>query len=110
LNEFFGNDKENRPKRKKNKIEKEEDEPPCLSLRKEFLVKETLGKGSFSVVKKIIRKYDNKPFAVKVYKSGNTFPTARGEAHILKFLKHPGVIDFHKFYLKGNAVRSKNNL
>ena len=82
-----------------------EDLPPIHDLKSEYKVGDVLGKGSFSVVKKLVRKSDGKRFALKLYKDKNTFSTARGEGHILKLLKHPGIIKFERFYIKQNKVK-----
>ena len=85
-----------------------QDLEPIYRLRDEYRMEEVLGKGSFSVVKRITRKSDSKSFALKLYKTSKSFPTARGEGHILKLLKHPGIIRFERFYIKENRVKNAN--
>lgn len=79
-------------------------ETPIFDLKSEYRISKILGEGSFSVVRKLIRKSDGKEFALKQFKSGKEWPTARGEASILMSLDHPNIIKFHRFYEKENKV------
>lgn len=78
--------------------------PPVVSLRSEYEMGEKLGQGAFSVVKKIIRKSDGEEFALKICKPKTGWPTARGEAKLLDYLRHPNIIKFERFYHKKGQV------
>lgn len=83
--------------------------PPVISLRSEYEIGEKLGQGAFSIVKKIIRKTDGKEFAIKICKPKSGWPTARGEAKLLDYLRHKNIIKFERFYHKKGRVRTHSH-
>ncbi len=67
-----------------------------------------LGKGAFGTVNKCIRKYDNKPFAVKIINK-ETFTEIdkehlKTELSILKLVCHPNIIHMDCFYERSNNI------
>jgi serine/threonine protein kinase len=78
--------------------------PPVISLRSEYELGPKLGQGAFSVVKKIIRKTDGAEYALKICKPKSGWPTAKGEAKLLDYLRHPNIIKFERFYHKKGHV------
>lgn len=60
-------------------------------------MKEILGEGASSIVRRIIRKSDKKVFALKTYRLQDKWPTASAEGHILEHLDHPNIVKFIKF-------------
>lgn len=80
-------------------------ENPIKDIEIEYKIGKIIGEGSFSVVRKLVRKSDNKEFALKQFKKGKAWPTARGEARILQELSHPKIIKFQRFYELNGKVK-----
>lgn len=71
---------------------------------KDFEICEKIGKGASSVVRKIKRKSDDFCFAMKSFKTGNSWPTPANEGHILDQLNHPNIVEFVRFYKSRSGV------
>ncbi len=64
----------------------------------DFIAKESLGKGSFGDVKRVVRRADGKEYAMKEVPVGNLsrkeVKDAVNEVRLLASLRHPNVIGF----------------
>lgn len=63
-------------------------------------IKEELGKGAFSIVKRCVRKKDGAPYAVKIITttklSKRDFEKLEREARVCTKLRHPNIVRLHE--------------
>jgi len=78
-----------------NKLKKDE-------IKKYYEIKETLGKGSFAVVKRAVRKSDGKQFAIKVIKksklNSEELAVVHDEVEIMHKIKHQNCVTLYEMY------------
>lgn len=71
-------------------------------VRKHYEIKETLGSGSFAVVKRAIRKSDKAEFAIKVIKKAKLNPeelaVVHDEVDIMHQIKHENCVHLYEMY------------
>jgi calcium-dependent protein kinase len=71
-------------------------------IESKYKVLETIGKGSYGEVKKILHKTTNELRAMKIIRkedmSKESLETLMGEINILKQLDHPHIVKIYEFY------------
>ena len=66
-----------------------------------YIFKEILGEGCVGLVKKVIRKKDNKEFAIKIVntKDEETIGNSKKEFINLQKLQHKNIVEAYEFYI-----------
>jgi hypothetical protein len=113
LLKFIGNKEISREKKSKIKMKKVQyeeilvDEGIALKMKgflKDYEVKETIGRGASSIVKRIQHNQNGTSYALKVYKGLQKWPCAFEEGQILLQLDHPNIIKLVRLIKTKNRV------